>query len=64
MGSSINKWESLNIFDVTPIIKSIKSVESSPMMFLLFFMFILSFIGLIFGLTMKNGSIEIEDESY
>ena len=61
MGSSLNKWESLKLFDVTPIIKS---VESSPMMFLLLFMFILSFIGLIFGLTMKNGSIEIEDESY
>ena len=61
MGSSLNKWESLKLFDVTPIIKS---VESSPMMFLLFFMFILLFVGLIFGLTMKNGSIEIEDESY
>jgi len=61
MGSSINKWNSLNIFDVTPIIKS---VESSPMIFMLFFMFILLFLGLIFTITNKKGNIDIEDESY
>ena len=61
MGSSINKWNSLNIFDVTPIIKS---VESSPMIFILLFMFILFFIGIIFTITNKKDSIDIEDESY
>ena len=61
MGSSINKWNSLNIFDVTPIIKS---VESSPMIFILLFMFILFFLGIIFTITNKKDSIDIEDESY